>query len=354
MDGSAPPENAGGSGRQQLSAAAAWGRVNAHQPTLCLTGNFVSVLICLTPTAELMNMRPVTCLLPVLALLTLCCGVQAAEREPLVVPEGTYLIDWQGEFDAAQRAKLQDWLRAVAPTLTLLHGSWPADTIRIELKPVNYDTALPFATVLRGRPEGVQFYVNANRPLEEFITDWTTYHELSHLFIPFPGRADLWFSEGLASYYQNILQVRAGLLTPAETRARFTAAFGRGAADTDDADLTLTELSRQMRKRGGFMRSYWSGALLFLEADIALRERTPTEGQPGSLDDVLREYGRCCRVIGGETTGRELVAEFDRIAGGRVFADLYERYAQSTAMPRYGNALLSPTTAEIFAGRRTW
>lgn len=295
-------------------------------------------------------MRMFSLALILLALLSPTAALQAEPRERLAVSEGTYLIDWQGEFTAPQQDKLRTWLTTVSSSISMLHGSWPSDVIRIELKPVDYAAALPFATVLRGRPEGVLFYVNADRPLDEFIADWTTYHELSHLFIPYPGKPDLWFSEGLASYYQNILQVRAGLLTPAETRERFTAAFGRGAADTDDADLTLTQLSQQMRKRGGFMRSYWSGALMFLEADIALRERAAQPGRPASLDDVLRAYGDCCRVDGRETSGRTLVKEFDRLADSTLFATLYEKYANSRAMPEYTDLLAAPTAELIFAG----
>ncbi|MEE4184816.1 MAG: hypothetical protein V2J12_03500 [Gammaproteobacteria bacterium] len=269
----------------------------------------------------------------------------ADDLERLDADGGTFLLDWRGEFTPADQRTLKAWLLDVGRCVGLLHGRWPRPEIRIALQPVKSgkpyfsDSAVPFARVLRNRPEGVLFYVAPGRPLADYVSDWTAYHELSHLFIPYPGRPDVWVSEGLASYYQNILQLRAGLLTADEVRERFRAAFERGRADDDDADLTLAELSAAMMERRAFMRVYWSGALMFMEADIALRGRAADGDRATSLDEVLRRYADCCLIDGMETTGRQLVADFDRVAGGDLFATLYRRYAATTAMPEYGAVL---------------
>lgn len=265
----------------------------------------------------------------------------AADLERLPAAGGTFLVDWRGQFAEADKATLKAWLDDLANCISMLHGRWPRPEIRIALQPAKSsrpyfsDSAVPFARVLRNRPEGVLFYVTPGLPLTDYVSDWTAYHELSHLFIPYPGRKDVWISEGLASYYQNILQLRAGVLTAAEVRDRFRAAFQRGADDDDDADLTLGELSARMMERRAFMRVYWSGALLFMEADIALRERAPSATMANSLDEVLRRYGECCLTDGDETTGPQLMADFDRVAGGNLFSTLYRRYENSVAMPEY-------------------
>jgi hypothetical protein len=267
--------------------------------------------------------------------------VAAADFERLPAAGGTFLVDWRGAFAETDRTTLKAWLADLAKCINMLHGRWPRPEIRIALQPVKSDkpyftdSAVPFARVLRNRPEGVLFYVTPGLELADYVNDWTAYHELSHLFIPYPGRRDVWISEGLASYYQNILQVRAGVLTPAAARERFRAAFQRGRDDNDDADLTLGDLSARMMERRAFMRVYWSGALLFMEADIALRERPPSDGLATSLDEVLRRYGECCLTDGAETTGPQLAADFDRVAGGNLFASLYQRYANTTEMPEF-------------------
>jgi hypothetical protein len=277
-------------------------------------------------------------LLPVIA--------SAANYERLPVADGVLLLDWRGEFTPEQRAKLKAWLTAVGETVTLAHGNLPRSEIRIALQPYPASSAVPFARVLRQTPEGVLFYINPDRPLDEFVVDWTAYHEFAHLFIPYPGMADIWFSEGLASYYQNILQYRAGLLTAEQARDKLLSGFERGRQDNRNAELTLTELSDVMRERHAFMRVYWSGALYFLEIDLALRSLPADGGKARSLDAVLGEYGNCCLQDVRRQSGREIAAEFDRIAGSELFVQLYDRYAASNELPDYGrfSEFITPDT----------
>jgi hypothetical protein len=279
-----------------------------------------------------------------LALLTLLSTHVSAHHgyERLEVTGGTLLLDWQGEFSSAQRTKLKTWLESASHTVSLLNGSLPRPKIRIELKPYPAKQAVPFARILRYKPEGVLFYVNPERQLDEFVSDWTAYHELSHLFIPYPGRADVWFSEGLASYYQNILQFRAGLLTREQTLQRLQGGFDRGRKDAKFPQLTLGELTPVMREKHTFMRVYWSGALYFLEADIQLRQLTDGTDHPMTLDDVLREFGSCCLLEDRDWTGLEIAEQFDQIVGDPLFAPLYKTYEQTYAIPDYLPLLQSP------------
>ncbi|MGI9292288.1 MAG: hypothetical protein ACR2QG_13575, partial [Gammaproteobacteria bacterium] len=152
------------------------------------------------------------------------------------------------------------------------------------------------------------------------------------------------------SYYQNILQLRAGLLTPAETRQKFSAAFKRGYDDANHADLTLGELSPAMRERRAFMRVYWSGALYFMEADIRLRRLN----NPTTLDDVLRDFGSCCLTAGGRWNGLRIAREFDTLAGADVFVPLYQRFEQSRAIPEYQAILTAPEMDRILDPVPEW
>jgi hypothetical protein len=276
---------------------------------------------------------------------TLAAGRHETSYEQLPVADKKFLLDWRGEFSDAQRTKLKSWMVSVGKTVSLLYGELPRDEIRIALQPYPSRSAVPFARVLRNKPEGVLFYINPDYPLNDFIQDWTAYHELSHLFIPYPGIPDVWFSEGLASYYQNILQVRAGLLTPEQARQKLSAAFARGRDDDRNANLTLGELSAVMRERHAFMRVYWSGALYFLDADIRLRRLE----NPLTLDDVLREFGNCCLMNPGRWDGMRIVSDFDEIVGQPLFIPLYEAYEQTSAMPDYEAMLAAPEMDAILS-----
>ena len=55
--------------------------------------------------------------------------------------------------------------------------------------------------------------MDPDRPLDDLRTDWTATHEFSHLLLPYVSRRDRWLSEGLASYYQNVLRARDGRLS---------------------------------------------------------------------------------------------------------------------------------------------
>jgi hypothetical protein len=279
-----------------------------------------------------------------LATLTAHANKGDADFERMTSAGGLMLIDWRGDFTAEQKHKIRDWVSSVGETVGLLHGSLPRPEVRMAMQPYPARSAVPFARVLRDQPQGILFYINPDKPLDEFVSDWTAYHEFSHLFIPYPGYDDIWFSEGLASYYQNILQLRGGLLTRDETLERFIAAFKRGEDDDGHAELTLGELSAEMRERRAFMRVYWSGALYFMEADVLLRRQTEL-----TLDDVLREFGECCLQQPGKWTGMRIASEFDRIAGEPLFVPLYERYEQSKAIPDAAPILAAPEMDEILS-----
>jgi hypothetical protein len=269
--------------------------------------------------------------------------------ERLEVPGSVFLLDWRGEFSPAQQAKLKTWLVSVATTVSLLHGTLPRPEIRIALQPYPAKSAVPFARVLRQEPEGVLFYINPDRPVADYINDWTAYHELSHLFIPYPGNADIWFSEGLASYYQNVLQARAGLLTKDEAREKLHAGFERGRNDSGHAQLTLGELSPVMREKHAFMRVYWSGALYFLQADLMLQNQSADKNPQLTLDDLLRDFGQCCLNSPQNGSGLAIAMEFDRLSGTDIFTRLYADYERSTAIPDYQTLLESPEIDAILS-----
>lgn len=261
----------------------------------------------------------------------------------------TLAIEWRGDFSPSQKDRLTEWLTTVMMTTLLLNGELPREEVRIVLQPYAGRGAVPFARILREQTEGVLFYVDPDESLSAFVEDWTAYHELSHLFIPYPGYKDIWFSEGLASYYQNVLQGRASLLTRDEAAAKLAAGFERGKNDAGHARLTLGELSPLMRERGAFMRVYWSGALYFLTADITLRRLPPDDARPRTLDGVLREFSACCLMQPRNWTGMAIAAEFDRIAATTLFTTLYRQFEQSRALPEHAEMLAAEELDAILA-----
>ena len=137
-----------------------------------------------------------------------------------------------------------------------------------------------------------------------------------------------WLAEGLASYYQNVLRARVGLLGQDEAWRLLEAGFARGR--DEHSGLPLSELSRRHR---GTMRVYWAGAAYWLEADLALRR-----DHRSSLDAVLARYASCCLHGTGEVAPERFAAELDRISGSEVFTGLFRRYVDSTVFPSLDSA----------------
>jgi predicted metalloprotease with PDZ domain len=138
-----------------------------------------------------------------------------------------------------------------------------------------------------------------------------------------PMRGDLlWVYEGLTEYLGDVLTARAGLWTPEETRdylALVAAALDRRPGrswrplqDTADA----AQLLKYGRDEGDAWRRgldyYDEGSLIWLEADVTIRERT---GGKRSLDDF-------CRAFFGPPSSGPMVRPYDEADIVRALAEV--------------------------------
>ncbi|ARN75068.1 hypothetical protein [Oceanicoccus sagamiensis] len=248
----------------------------------------------------------------------------ARSSSTISIDNTTFAVTFKGDFTEAERDKLTQWLKLVGQSMTTVYGRLPLNTIMVEFIPYRKaNEPVPFGKVIRWPKQGISFYVNPAISLDRFINDWTAYHEFSHLMIPYPGDDAMWFSEGLASYYQNLVMARAGVLSPLAAWQKIFDGFVRGANDTKRQDLTLGELSPQMWQNRSFMRVYWSGAYYFMAVDIALRE----QGQ--SLDEVMLGLQQCCLHKSRDWTVTELIQTLDQLSHSRVFSEQYQQSINS-------------------------
>jgi hypothetical protein len=247
-----------------------------------------------------------------------------AEGDELTAGGRTLHIRIAPDIDAARARMLHAWIAEAARAALGAYGRFPLDeaTVRVSETERRSDSPVPWGQTLRRNSVAVLLYVRKGASLEELRADWTAVHELSHLFHPYLGDDGRWLAEGLASYYQNVLRARSGLLEEAEAWRRLDAGFGRG--QREDSGQRLDELSRGHR---GTMRVYWAGAAYWLEMDLALRR------SGSSLDDVLSRYSDCCLRGTGEVAPEAFVAQLDRIAGDVGFRERFDKYAASRAFP---------------------
>jgi len=191
---------------------------------------------------------------------------------------------------------------------------------------------VPWGEVQRGGGDAVHLYINQSLSEQAFIDDWVMVHELSHLLHPVIVSPDRWLYEGIASYYQNVLRARAGLMSAQSAWSKLHAGFERGIRGTPRG-RSLAEVSETMIRDRSFMRVYWSGAALALLADVELRRHS---AGAQSLDTALAALSDCCLPSNRSWTARELMQKLDRLTDTTVFMDLYRAHVDSDDFPDLG------------------
>ena len=269
-----------------------------------------------------------------LVVLLALCFSSLADAEVLRVPGGQFNLEWQDEFGRHERDRIRAWLTYSAESASLIGGTFPTTETRVLLHKIRRGKGpVPWAHTIRaGNPEGIAFHVNPSKSLTQFKQDWTATHEFSHLYLPYVGRRDIWISEGFASYYQNILMMRKGTLTEQQGWQKLKDGFDRGAADPYQ-EGTLAEASRTMRLNRAFKRVYWTGALYFLQLDLALRK------QGSSLDDVIVKFQACCRQQDLNWDGYQLAEKLDLASDTTLFTQQYKEFEEIEGMPEYRDTL---------------
>lgn len=233
----------------------------------------------------------------------------------------------------AETVKLSAWIERVARTMTLLYGRYPLDQAQLLIFPVGKYSSqsdaspVPWGEVKRGGGSAVHLYVDHTRPLSELVADWTLYHEMSHMMHPYIGMEGRWLSEGMASYYQNVLMARGGVLSERRAWQKLHNGFGRGIGETRKG-RRLREVSDNMYRNRQYMRVYWSGAAIAMLADVRLRM-----SDQGSLDEALSRFRDCCLPSSRTWTSLEFMQKLDELMETDIFVKLHNRYIDSDEFP---------------------
>jgi hypothetical protein len=205
-------------------------------------------------------------------------------------------------------ADVDRWLGAAATAVSLGAGKqrrFPFGRTQITVEPV-WGSGVPFGMVSRGGGPQAHLLLGQQARVADVIDSWVAVHELSHLLHPLLGLDDSWFGEGFASYHQNVLRARAGLMSEADAWTALEDGFRRGAAASERGPWTvsLQDASVQMRAEGRYLQVYWGGAAVVLWMDVALRQCADR-----SIDDVVATFrAEQPDLDGRRVPAREIVA----------------------------------------------
>ena len=249
------------------------------------------------------------------------------EIDYINVPGARIRLAAIGDLSPTQRGKVSRWIEETVTSVTTVHGHLPQPEPQVLVIPIGArKRPVVMAQVLRGGGLAAGFYIDETRPLEEFTQDWKATHEFSHMLVPYISSRDRWLSEGLASYYQNVLRARDGRLTETEAWQLLYEGFKRGEDGTHGGSLAQAT-------RDGWrstMRVYWSGAALMLMADMQLREQS--NGRQ-SLDTALESLSSCCMDNAKTWRARDMFRQLDQLTETKIFSRLYEQYVHDDSFP---------------------
>lgn len=251
--------------------------------------------------------------------------------ETIEVPGGELQVKHLPNSSVTQREHTTLWLRDAAAATTMLNGSYPRPRTQVTMIPAGGGgRGALFGLVKRGGGFGIHLLVS--QPIKDNMIDddWIAVHEMSHLYLPFTIKPEIWFSEGIATYYQNVLRARAGQITPEQAWSNLRNGFELGR--TEFINRSLVDATEAMPREGIYLRVYWGGAAVALAADVELRRRSQ---QASSLDQALTELGQCCTARQRYYAVDDLLRILDEKVGGQTFQRIKDEMVEVPFYPDF-------------------
>ena len=238
--------------------------------------------------------------------------------ERLAVPGGTIELQFTPDFSAAQRVAAREWVQRAADTAARYFGRFPVPEVELLLQ--GSDGAGVKSGVTFGEPSLlIRVRMGRDTTSAQYRADWVLVHEMVHLALPRVPRAQRWLHEGAATYIEAVARARAGLLDPDDVWKSWVRQMPLGQPRDGDRGLDHTPT---------WGRTYWGGALFFLQGDLRLRQRgAPGRGLQQALQGVLAAGGDY-RVV---WDAQRILATADAALGQTTLSEMYARMKDEPA-----------------------
>ncbi|MFY0524104.1 hypothetical protein ACN28I_13350 [Archangium gephyra] len=237
------------------------------------------------------------------------------------LPGGEVEVAVLGRMSLMDDAALCAWLEQSAREVLTVRRSFPYPRVTVRLVAVpGSEEPVPFGMVLWSSPPSISLLVGQDAAPASFTRDWVAVHELLHLAHPPILPRVAWLSEGLATYYTELARARSGRQTPERAWMELVAGFAR--ARRAVGSRTMHDV---VTRGDSYLGTYWTGALVALHLDVALRRAT---GNTRCLDDVLERLAES----GPVATFDDFGAAVDAIAGRPLFWKVLWRHLDRPAL----------------------
>lgn len=185
------------------------------------------------------------------------------------------------------------WIKNGASAVADYYRGFPVSSLDIIIN-IGEGTRIN-GTTYPGLKPFIVLQLGENAHQKELTKDWVLVHEMVHLAFPNVYKQHHWMEEGLATYIEPIVRVRAGLMSEQAAWRWMLTGVPKGQPKRGDKGLDYTPT---------WGRIYWGGALYCLQADYLIRKKTKNRF---NLGDALRAITKA-----GGTMQREDTWEISR------------------------------------------
>jgi hypothetical protein len=205
------------------------------------------------------------------------------------------------------------WVRRSAGMLTHYFGRFSVPSLKVHII-TGGGGSLGWGQHFGGKL--VEIHAGKLCTVADVEKDWVMVHEMLHTAFPNLARKHRWMREGLSTYLESVVRVRAGVIPPESMWERWVNRMHHGLPQPGDQGYDQT------RSWGTL---YWGGALFWFLADVQIREET--QGKKN-----LRHALRAILDAGGNSlktwSTEKAIGIGDKATGTRVLASLYADMAK--------------------------
>ena len=228
--------------------------------------------------------------------------------------------DVGGDNYSVNHAQIIEWIERSANAVADYFQRFPVKSLKIL---VNSGAGRRVdGTAYHGEEPLIISSINETMTSEFLRNDWVMVHEMVHLSFPPVYRRHNWLLEGLATYVEPIVRVRAGIMKEDKAWLWLIKGTPQGLPKAGDKGLDNTPT---------WGRTYWGGAVFFLLADIQIHQQTKNKFGIEHALRAIQKAGGSMQLESNWQVSKAL-AIGDKATGTHVLMTLYNSMKNQAVM----------------------